>query len=162
MARIRLKETLPAKTDFLKSVGLLPTSEALYELGKISEQDGEFDVALDYYRNAASSESVSGREATRAAVRIDLARNPDDFVSVRVEGIAPNIVVGITNLTAFDMSNVVVAVDVIQSNLKKNQYRIDLLRLDRNTTAFRTLAADSGIFVQNVTMKVESAQLQRM
>ena len=162
LARIRLKETLPAKTDFLKSVGLLPTSEALYELGKISEQDGEFDVALDYYRNAASSESVSGREATRAAVRIDLARNPDDFVSVRVEGIAPNIVVGITNLTPFDMSNVVVAVDVIQSNLKKNQYRIDLLRLDRNTTAFRTLAADSGIFVQNVTMKVESAQLQRM
>ena len=83
-------------------------------------------------------------------------------MSVRVEGIVPNIVVGITNLTPFDMSNVVVAVDVIQSNLKKNQYRIDLLRLDRNTTAFRTLAADSGIFVQNVTMKVESAQLQRM
>lgn len=160
LAHVQLNETLLAKNDLLQSIELLPTSEALYELGKISEQDGEVDAALNYYQRAATSESASGLEATRAAFRIGLARNPDDFVSARVEAIAPNIVISVNNLTQFDVSNVVVVVDVIQPNLKKSQYRIELLSLDRNTIIHRTLSSESGIFVRNIDMKVVSAGLK--
>ena len=160
LTHIQLNEPLLAKVDLERSVELLPTAIAFYELGKIFEIDGQFETALKHYQQAAASESVSGQQAKKAAFRLGLARRPEDFISVQIEGVFPQILIKITNLTEFNLYNVVLDVAVIEPGLKTRRDQIEVLRLDQTSTVKRMLEIENAVGGKNLKASVVSASVQ--
>lgn len=72
----------PLAEKFLtRSAELLPTAPAAYYLGNIARERGDENKALSYYRAAAQSPSTMGQAAAVEFVKLDLPRNPDDYVA---------------------------------------------------------------------------------
>jgi len=84
MAHSRQKQRQLAKVDLDRSVELLPTAVAYAELGRIAERDGDTDTAVRYYAAASQSESAAGRAAYGDLLRLDLPRQPAQYVQARV------------------------------------------------------------------------------
>ncbi len=64
-----------------KSVELLPTAPAAYFLGTIAKERGDTNEALEYYKAAAGSNSRYGQLAASELIRVDLPRNPGNYVA---------------------------------------------------------------------------------
>lgn len=65
-----------------RSVQLLPTAPAAYYLGNVAKERGDQPKAMEYYRAAASSQSAIGQQAAGEFVRMDLPKNPGNYVAV--------------------------------------------------------------------------------
>jgi predicted Zn-dependent protease len=64
-----------------KSAQLLPTAPATYYLGNIAKERGDTAKALEYYQAAAGSQSQYGQLALAEIVRVDLPRNPGNYIA---------------------------------------------------------------------------------
>lgn len=84
LAKEKLGNTDNAYADLEQSVKRLPTAPALKALGDISQLRGNYPAAKQFYSGAASSQSVSGKEALASLVRLDLPDNPQKYLSVKV------------------------------------------------------------------------------
>jgi len=78
-----LNEVTAAESQLEASLALLPTADAHFALGQISESRGDRQAALEHYRAAAGSSSTTGQSAQEAAVRLDLPSNPGAYLSLR-------------------------------------------------------------------------------
>ena len=66
---------------FLKRANeLLPTAPGHALLGRIAEERGQTDEALQHYQIASASNSDIGKEAIARAVHLDLPRNPAKYI----------------------------------------------------------------------------------
>ena len=90
---------------------LLPTADAFYVLGTLAERRGDHQTALEYYTQAASSESPAGKAAEEAAVRLDLPNNPGKYIQAR-GGLdnSGQLIVEVANPTSVAVTDVLVAV----------------------------------------------------
>ncbi len=70
-----------AEQSLKKSVELLPTAPAVYFLGNIAKERGDTSEALEYYKAAAGSNSRYGQLAASELIRVDLPRNPGNYVA---------------------------------------------------------------------------------
>jgi beta-barrel assembly-enhancing protease len=70
-----------AEEWLIKSVELLPTAPAAYFLGNIAKERGDGSKALEYYKAAAGSNSQYGQLAASELVKLDLPRNPSNYVA---------------------------------------------------------------------------------
>jgi beta-barrel assembly-enhancing protease len=70
-----------AEQSLKKSVELLPTAPAAYFLGNIAKERGDTGAALEYYKAAAGSNSRYGQLAASELIRVDLPRNPGNYVA---------------------------------------------------------------------------------
>jgi beta-barrel assembly-enhancing protease len=70
-----------AEQSLKKSVELLPTAPAAYFLGNIAKERGDTGQALEYYKAAAGSNSRYGQLAASELIRVDLPRNPGNYVA---------------------------------------------------------------------------------
>jgi predicted Zn-dependent protease len=84
VAQYRLGNKTQARQWLQKSYDLLPTAPAALFLGNLARDAGDTGQALQYYQAAASSDSSIGQEAAREALRIDLPRNPGNYVAAQV------------------------------------------------------------------------------
>jgi len=111
-----LEEPAAAEAQLLASVELLPTADAYYELGRISEARGDRAAALERYRAAAGSSSAAGKAAQDAAARLDLPQNPGAWLNL-ASGLDSDgqLVFEITNPTSFDVADIVVTIRYIDS-----------------------------------------------
>jgi predicted Zn-dependent protease len=82
-AQTRLQQWDAAEGSLRTSVGLLPTAEAYYGLGTLSERRGDFPAALEFYRQASQSSSPTGQAAEDAIVRLDLPANPGQYLDLQ-------------------------------------------------------------------------------
>lgn len=73
----KLGDRQGARNDLERSTKLLPTATALNALGNMSLASGNRQEALQYYKDAASSNSEPGRQAAQSFVKLDLPGNPD-------------------------------------------------------------------------------------
>ncbi|MCB1788459.1 MAG: M48 family metalloprotease [Gammaproteobacteria bacterium] len=101
MARRVAGDSRGATSDFERSLALLPTAEGYYGLGRLAEQSGRREQAVEHFRKAAASRSDAGQQAGKQLVRLDLKDNPsryietalglsaDGFLVVRVRNEAP-------------------------------------------------------------------------
>jgi predicted Zn-dependent protease len=83
VAQYRLDNRSIARQWLQRSYDLLPTAPAALYLGHIARDSGNPQGALQFYQAAASNENPLGQEALREAVRIDLPRNPAQYVSAQ-------------------------------------------------------------------------------
>jgi len=111
LAHRQLRQWEESRAELETSVGLLPTADAVYALGTLAEQRGDRQAALEYYTQAASSDSPAGQAAADATVRLDLPNNPGKYVQAR-GGLdnSGQLVVEVANPTRVAMTDVLVAV----------------------------------------------------
>jgi predicted Zn-dependent protease len=107
----RLRDWEQARAELETSVDLLPTADAVYALGTLAERRGDRQAALEYYAQAASSDSPAGQAAEEAAVRLDLPSNPGNYIQAR-GGLdnSGQLIVEVANPTRVSITDVVVAV----------------------------------------------------
>ncbi len=77
----RLRE---AESDLTRSVNLLPTAPAYFSLGQMAANAGRTDQAIEYYKVAAGSSAPVGKRAAASMMRLDLPRNPGNYIQSAV------------------------------------------------------------------------------
>ena len=81
VAEYRAGDKAKAEQYLTQSAKLLPTAPAAYFLGAVAKDKGDTETALKYYQAAATSNSNIGQAAAAEALRIDLPRNPGNYVA---------------------------------------------------------------------------------
>jgi predicted Zn-dependent protease len=111
MAHRALRQWDMASAELESSIALLPTADAYYALGTISEQRGNRAAALEHYARAAQSEGAAGAAAQDATVRLDLPANPGKYLAVRgALDSRGQLVVELANPTRVPVADVIVVV----------------------------------------------------
>ena len=72
-----------AKSRLNRSIELLPTAQAFNALGNIAERQGDTDQAREYFAAASQDPSESGQAALNSLIKIDVARDPGAYISIR-------------------------------------------------------------------------------
>jgi predicted Zn-dependent protease len=111
LAQRQMRDWEGARSALETSVRLLPTAEAIYTLGTLAERRGDRQTALEYYTQAASSQSPAGQAAEEATVRLDLPSNPGRYLQAR-GGLdnSGQLVVEVANPTRVAVTDVLIAV----------------------------------------------------
>lgn len=81
VAQFRADNPEQAREWLERSAELLPTAPAAYYLGRIARDQGDTDAALRYFQAAAGSSSSVGEAAAGELARIDLPRNPGNYLA---------------------------------------------------------------------------------
>jgi predicted Zn-dependent protease len=81
VAQLQAGNKTQAEAWLKKSMELLPTAPAAYYLGGLAKERGNTDEALQYYRAAAGSSSQYSQLATAELLRVDLPRNPGNYIA---------------------------------------------------------------------------------
>jgi len=111
LARNELGKTDAAVTDLERSIELLPTAPAHYTLGNIARDRGNLDAAVAHYRVVAGAGGDYGRAASAELARLDLPRNPSDYIAHGCEaGTDGNLVVLVQNNANVAVTDVQVAI----------------------------------------------------
>lgn len=122
LTALQLNDRRSAKADLEASIELLPTAMAYHGLGVIAERDGNLNLALQYYKGAAGSDSAVGQQAYRSLLRLDLPRNPGQYLQMRTgldnQG---QLIVEIANPTPAAVANLVLAVRYADANGRVQQ-----------------------------------------
>jgi predicted Zn-dependent protease len=84
-ASLKLDRTGAARSDLERSLGLLPSARAHYLLGNLDRQAGRTKTAIEHYRQAAQTDTDSGRAAERELVLMEIRSNPGKYVAVQAE-----------------------------------------------------------------------------
>ena len=71
-----------ARQDLMKSINLLPTASAHYDLGAIALDEGRTDEAGTHFRVAATADSDDGNKARAALARLELPTHPERHLRV--------------------------------------------------------------------------------
>lgn len=79
-----LKRTLNDESgyrrDMTRAASILPTSVSYLALGEFAEKDGNPQIAIQYFGEAASSNSLSGQKASAEYSRLDPLYNPHKYL----------------------------------------------------------------------------------
>jgi tetratricopeptide (TPR) repeat protein len=81
VAQLRTGNKAKAEELLNQSTKLLPTAPAAYYLGELAKGRGDIQQAMQFYQAAASSQSEIGKAAAGEFVRLDLPRNPGNYVA---------------------------------------------------------------------------------
>lgn len=111
LAKEKLGDKSGARRDLEKSTDFLPTATALNALGNLSLAQGNQKEAVNYFKEAGTSNSAPGREAARSLVILDLPENPNGYL--RTSGKlnqAKMVIVQVLNPTPVSVRNVNVRV----------------------------------------------------
>lgn len=82
LTRQRLGDAAGAQRDLERSNALLPTAAAHYLLGNLAQDAHDPAKAVEHFRTAAASDSDIGKRAGASLARLDLPRNPGNYVQV--------------------------------------------------------------------------------
>jgi predicted Zn-dependent protease len=116
-ALLRQDRMQAAEAQYEASIALLPTADAHYGLGQISEQRGEIASALEHYRQAAGSSSPVGEASRDAIVRLDLPGNPGAYLQVDAGLDAQGrLFVDVGNPTRFAVTDIELAIRYVEDS----------------------------------------------
>lgn len=102
-----VKEYANSRNDLTQSLKLMPTAEAHYLLGKMDQDAGKMDSALEHYKVAAQSNTPAGQKASRELILLDLPNNPSQYIGSRAAvDNNNNVWVQFGNMTTVPMKNI--------------------------------------------------------
>jgi predicted Zn-dependent protease len=116
LTRSRLGNAAGAQSDLERSNALLPTAAAHYVLGTLAQNASNQAKAIEHFKLAAGSDSEVGKRAGFSLARLDLPRNPGNYV--QVEPVADgngNLGLRVTNRSPLALRNLRVVGAVPQS-----------------------------------------------
>lgn len=164
LVRQRLGNNAGAQSDLERSNTLLPTAAAHYVLGNLAQGAGNPARAMEHYKLAAGSESDVGKRAGAELVRLDLPRNPGNYVQVdAVADSKGNLGLRVTNRSPVTLRNVRVA-GAVQKNVTSNHFSKEYalsgsLKSGQSTTvAMGVKLADFNVGLKQVRGQVRGAE----
>jgi predicted Zn-dependent protease len=96
-----------AQIDLERSVDLLPTATAMNELGKISLDNNDRNLAKQYFQAAAGGAGQVASEASLAFTRLDIEDTPSAYIQVQAYTDAENrILARIQNRSGLALQNI--------------------------------------------------------
>ncbi len=120
VTRSQLGNAAGAQGDLARSNALLPTAAAHYVLGSLAQDARQPAKAIEHFRIAAGSDSEVGKLAGASLVRLDLPRNPGNYVQVEaVADGAGNIGLRVTNRSPAALRNFRIAGAVQQTGFAR-------------------------------------------
>lgn len=129
LAYAELGNDAEARADLEASMKLLPTAPAHYALGKIAEKNGRTDEAIAHYREVAGGRGDIAGAAGSRLVRLDIGRNPSQYVARRCDADGNgNLVVSVRNETQVAITDISVRVSFTGDDGRTRQ-------LERRVTA---------------------------
>jgi len=81
MAKKELGQIDGAVIDLQRSLALLPTAPAHFTLGKIKQDRGAVDEAIEHYKIVAQGSGSYGDAAKNELVRLELPTNPSTYIA---------------------------------------------------------------------------------
>jgi beta-barrel assembly-enhancing protease len=166
IAQYQLGNTAAAEPLLTKSMQLLPTAPGAYYLGRINEDRGNTGEAVQFYKMAASSKSPLGEEALGRLVRLDLAQNPETYLSIQPQlDNQGRVWITVGNRTTLPVSNVTLVVGVVDQS-GRTAYGPERIGTGsdvipgRKAVNLRTSLGpfDTGEVLRYVKWKIESAR----
>jgi len=110
LTRSRLGNKAGAQSDLERANALLPTAAAHYVLGNLAQGANNPAKAIEHFRLAASSDSEVGKRAGASLARLDLPRNPGNYVQVApVADGSGNLGLRVTNRSPVALRNLRIA-----------------------------------------------------
>jgi predicted Zn-dependent protease len=155
-----------ARRDFSRSLSLLPTAQAHYALGVLDLGRRDEEAALQHLRTAASASSETGQAARELYTRLELPRQPQDFIQVRVQRDRKGYLrVTAANRSLVPVYDIQVAVEILQ---KDRVYRSTVslpnrLEPGESATSLTTIGpfGSDEMVQRNVRFRVASASVAR-
>lgn len=165
VAELQTGDKNQAETWLKKSMDLLPTAPAAYYLGTISKDRGNTDEALQYYRAAADSNSKYAELAAAELLRVDLPRNPGNYVATAGQ-IAPDgrLVLIVENRAPLALSDIQVT-PVLIDNFGRVVSEGSPVRIRQVLNPNQRVAGDAGVGalsqqqLAQVRFRVDSARV---
>jgi predicted Zn-dependent protease len=165
LVRQRLGNNAGAQSDLERSNALLPTAAAHYVLGNLAQDASNPTKAMEHYKLAAGSDSDVGKRAEASLVRLDLPRNPGNYV--QVEPVADSngkLGLRVTNRSPVTLRNVRVAGEVPKtaaaSRFAKEYAVSGSLTAGQSTTvAMGVKLSDFNVALKQVRGQVRSAEV---
>jgi beta-barrel assembly-enhancing protease len=167
IAQYQLGNRAAAEPLLKRSMDLLPTAPGAYYLGRVHEDRGDTTRAVELYKLAAGSKSPVGAEALSRLVRLDLAQNPETYLSIQPQlDNQGRVWLTIGNRTTTPVSNVTLVVGVVDQS-GRTVYGPERVGTGssviqgRKAVNLRTSLGpfDSGEVLRYVKWKVEGARL---
>ncbi|MBF0453927.1 MAG: M48 family metalloprotease [Magnetococcales bacterium] len=136
-----------AKKDLERGAALFPTAASYLALGQFAEQEGNTKQAIEYYRDAAQSNSQSGRLAQQSLVQLDLQDHPSRYLKAHfVLDRAGRLLVSVKNPTDFPVDQLRVALYYLNQKRQREQVT---LRLNGVVAPQQSLMVRTGIESMN-------------
>lgn len=165
VAQYKLGDKAKARELLTQSAKLLPTAPAAYYLGNLAKEQGDTAGALKYYEAAAGSQSELGKQAAGEYVKLDLPRNPGNYLATagRLDA-QGRLVLLIQNRAPLALRNIQVTPVLVDSSGRVLR-EASAVRIGRELRAGEQLALDAGVGqltqeqLQYVRFRVEGARV---
>jgi predicted Zn-dependent protease len=105
-----------AQRDLERSVEMLPTATAHYQLGMLAQQQGDSKLALEHLKVAAGSRSSDGKKAATALLLLDLPQNPGRYLKTELVLKKGRLVIRLENPTPISVRGVEVLVGRVDAS----------------------------------------------
>ena len=159
LVRQRLGNQGGAQSDLEHANKLLPTAAAHYLLGNLAQGANNPGKAIEHYRLAAGADSDVGKRAGAALVRLDLPRNPGNYL--RVEPVADgsgNLGLRVTNRSPLALRNLRIAGAVPAAGFQRD-YALATLKPGQTTVvAMGVRLADFRVGLDQVRGQARGAE----
>lgn len=122
LVKNELRQYDAAEVDLKRSVELMPTAPAYYALGQIAERRGDINTAIEHYKVVAKGGGEYGKAASAELARIELPRNPGNYIARRCDTDSNgNLIVSVQNQASVGVVGVRIAVQYTDSNGRAQQ-----------------------------------------
>ena len=124
ITRDELGQSDLAITDLERSLALLPTAPAHYRLGMINKDRGQIDAAIEHFKIVAKSGGDYGKVASEQLARLELPRQPGNYVLRRCDaGRNGRLVVTVRNDAPIAITGVQIQIDYTDNTGRTQQIR---------------------------------------
>lgn len=153
-----------AQLDLERSLDLLPTATAMNELGKISLNNNDRNLAKQYFQAAAGGGGVVGNEAAVAFTRLDIVDAPGSYIQAQAYTDGDGrIITRVTNRAGIPLQNIQLEITaVIAEQLAERVLNLGNLEVNQTVDLNSGLRVADGVEISSNQMRVRviSAQPQ--
>lgn len=111
----QMQDLQGAKSDLEKSLTLLPTAQAHYEMGELYMKMGRVEQAIQHYRAASQSDTNEGAKARQGIAMIDLPNNPSKYLRIWASTDKyGHLIITVENQSPIDVENIVMEIAFVE------------------------------------------------
>ena len=156
----KLGASFAAQQDLKKSVTLLPTAGAYYQLGLISQQSGNQQQAVQFYKKAADGQSALSQKAAQSMLQLDLAKHPNRYIQTRL-GLNQQgyLIVEVYNATRFNLKQIELVIKQSHDYSQGRSKVLSVLRAGQRKQISTPIGPTNTQGLMTYKVQIKSAQL---
>jgi len=151
-----------ARIDLQASNNLLPTAQAMNELGTLALQANDRSSAKQYFELAASAPGALGEQAAASFARLDMADNPREYLGLQV-GVSQQgqLMISVRNQSPIGLRSAALEVQAtVEGRTVSRQVNVPAIGSGQTRTVDAGIRLPSGVdpSMANVRINIRSAR----